>query len=346
MFLTKTLRMKVHRPTRHKEARLQWLWSHWGQTGYKIHDSMRLRYPTKRVLNGWVLSEAKSFVSTPLSRVGRWWLRLPIKKGERINIPLRGAPAHEILLGSGLKICNSELVRRGRHFFVHLTLKMEVSPPPILRSRVLAVDLGERVVATSVAWDGMQLDEPRFHARAVRGMRRHHGWLHTRLRELRHNKALAKIGSSEHRKVEDALQKAASALVEQAVRLDALIVVGDLSGIRKRAKRSKRFRRIVHSMPYYRLTRILEYKAAWHGVPMLRIGEHYSSIECHICNERGERPSQGRFRCPHCGDYNADLNGAANLAKRTWRHVREVGALGFEPEGVAPGFHGTAQAVS
>ncbi|MCQ5374461.1 MAG: transposase [Candidatus Methanomethylicia archaeon] len=28
------------------------------------------------------------------------------------------------------------------------------------------------------------------------------------------------------------------------------------------------------------------------------------------------RKSQGLFICPHCGEYNADLNGAINIAKK------------------------------
>lgn len=42
------------------------------------------------------------------------------------------------------------------------------------------------------------------------------------------------------------------------------------------------------------------------------------SVTCYICGCEGKRKTQGLFICPHCGEYNADLNGAINLAKN-WR---------------------------
>ncbi|MBS7613955.1 hypothetical protein KEJ48_06940, partial [Candidatus Bathyarchaeota archaeon] len=38
-----------------------------------------------------------------------------------------------------------------------------------------------------------------------------------------------------------------------------------------------------------------------------------------------KRKTQGLFTCPHSGEYNADLNGAINIAKRVER------ALGYMP---------------
>ena len=84
-------------------------------------------------------------------------------------------------------------------------------------------------------------------------------------------------------------------------------------------------------MPYGRMTRLVEEKAAELGVPVIRVNEAYTSVECRLCNERGRRPSQGLFLCRSCGEYNADLNGAANVGKRALRYMREVGAPGFEP---------------
>lgn len=339
MLVWKTLRFKVHRPTASKRRRLAWLWQNWGRTGYRMHDNMANRYPTKRVLNQWGCLGLKD---NPRSTVARWWLRLPIVQGERINLPIRGAAQHESLLGNA-KVCNSELIRRGPDFFIHITIKREVSPPFAQSQTVLAVDIGERVIATSVAWDGFRVSEPRFHARAVRGVRRHYGWLRSRLQERGHYRTMARVKHAEGRRVNDLLHKTARAIVEDAAKLGATVAVGDLRGIRVRSRgRGKHLNRLINAMPFNRLSFLIRYKAEWAGVPVMFVREDYSSIECRVCNGRGTRPSQGLFSCTSCGEYNADLNGAVNIGKRALRYIREVGAPGFGPQGVAPGFCGTA----
>jgi len=254
-----------------------------------------------------------------------------------VNLPLRGAEGHENLLGSDVKVCNSEFIRRNGDFYIHITIQKEVSPPLMPYGRVLAVDLGERVVATSVAFDSTRWCEPHFHARSVRGVRRHYAWLRSRLQERGGFRSIASVGKSERRRVYNTLHEAAKAIVKQAESLDAVIAIGDLTGIRKRSRqKGRRLKSIVNAMPFRQLTSLVEYKAAWAGIPVLRVGEEYSSVECHTCNERGLRPSQGRFVCRSCGEYNADVNGAINIGKRALRYTREVGAYGFRPEGGPP----------
>jgi putative transposase len=84
-------------------------------------------------------------------------------------------------------------------------------------------------------------------------------------------------------------------------------------------------------MPYYRLSQMIEYKALDSGVPVVYGNEDLSSIECHICNNWGKRPSQGRFVCPVCGEYNADLNGEINQGKRFSGYILENGGLFDSP---------------
>ena len=106
-------------------------------------------------------------------------------------------------------------------------------------------------------------------------------------------------------------------------------MIGDLKGIRKRAK-GRRFRRIVHSMPHHRLSRYIEYKALWEGIPVVHAGEAYTSRTCHRCGNEGRRVSQGFFKCPSCGlEYNADLNGAINIGERFLGHWLRDGAVGL-----------------
>lgn len=332
----KTIRAAVWRPTAVKLERLGWLYNNWGRDGYKMHQNMAVWYPTMKVLNQWTFSLQEN----PHSTVARWWIRIPIKKGERRNYPLRMAPEHEeILTDPSVKICNSLFLRKGGRFYIYLKIKKPVCQAFEPRSRVLAVDLGERNVATSVIVDTGHVRDPRFFARAIRGLRRHYAWLRRRLQELQHFRTLRSIGNTERRKVDDLLHKTAKDIVAMAAQEKAPIAIGDLKHISQHSRKSsmtrgKRFRRIVHSMPNRRLITFIKYKAAWAGVPVFLVNEAYTSQQCHRCGTKGSRPYQGLFRCPSCGwTGNADINGAANIGKRALEYISEAGAHGSEPEG-------------
>jgi transposase len=66
-------------------------------------------------------------------------------------------------------------------------------------------------------------------------------------------------------------------------------------------------------------------------VPVFRVREDYSSSECHVCHQDGNRLSQGRFHCPSCGEYNADLNGAVNIGSRALAYMAIAGVSSIEP---------------
>jgi putative transposase len=111
-----------------------------------------------------------------------------------------------------------------------------------------------------------------------------------------------------------------------------VIVLGDLKDIRKRAK-GKRMNRIVSGMPYFKLTEQVRYKAAWEGISVFKISERDTSKTCHRCGSMNtSRLVQSVLECHGCGlVYNADLNGAVNIAKRFWEQAFQNGATGSTP---------------
>lgn len=85
--------------------------------------------------------------------------------------------------------------------------------------------------------------------------------------------------------------------------------------------------RIVSNMPYLKLSKMIEYKASWEGIPVVYASEAYTSRTCPRCGSEGQRPHQGLFRCPACRyEANADYVGARNLAERASRWF-DAGAL-------------------
>ena len=171
--------------------------------------------------------------------------------------------------------------------------------------------------------------EPRFYGREARGVRRHYAWLRRRLGERKLLRVIRKVKDTERRKVNTLCHQISHAIVQQAKANDAVIVVGDLRGIRANAK-GKRMNRIVSNMPYHKLTAQLGYKAAWEGVTMVKLNERGTSKTCHRCGSADtSRIVQSLFQCHGCGlVYNADLNGAKNICKRAWEQCFQAGAAG------------------
>jgi putative transposase len=255
-----------------------------------------------------------------------WFLRIRVhgqRGGIRIPIiPHRAFP-------EDAELCESKLFRRQGKFYVNLVFTFDA--PPLRRgTSVIGVDLGERVLATTVLVQNGCVTGPRFFGRAVRGIRRHHAWLRRRLQERGLNRVVKRMSDREKRRVDAVLHRISKKIVELAVETISYIAIGDLTGIRERAKtKGKRIRRIVDRMPFHKLTHMICYKAMLHRVPVVLVNEAYTSITCHVCGRRGSRPTQGLFRCQVCGEYNGDLNGAINIARKVERH------LGYMPLGGA-----------
>lgn len=261
----------------------------------------------------------------------KYFAGITIKPKVRIWCPLR---TKQTING---KICDSKLIKRDGHYQLHLSISKEVetSTHP---SAILAVDMGERNIATAVliasdphsAVLSTKIGRPMFMGREVRGLRRHYAYLRRVLGQKKLLRMIRKIGNTEQRKVNDILHKISRELVNIAKKNNACILLGDLTGIRDRT-RGRRFNRIVANMPFYRLTQYITYKASWEGIPVLTTKEWYSSKTCSRCGSGStSRPFQGLFVCHACGySCNADYNGAVNLGNRLAEHVFANGTVGF-----------------
>lgn len=60
----------------------------------------------------------------------------------------------------------------------------------------------------------------------------------------------------------------------------------------------------------------IEAKAESAGRRVVKVNPGYTSIDCHRCGARCERPRQNTVICPTCGACDADVNGARNIAAR------------------------------
>jgi len=259
------------------------------------------------------------------NKLAKYWVKIPIKSrygGLKLAIkPHQDFPKNH-------EICESKLFRKNNEFWIHITIQKKIEENKSYFS-ILAIDLGEKnyVTSVSVAQNGIQ--RVKFYGKEIRGIRRRYQYLRKKLGEKKLLKKIKEIGQKEKRIVNQKLHEISKTIVDLATSTNSLIVLGDLKEIRKSLK-GKKFNRILNNWAYYKLTKYIEYKARWKGIKVVKICEKGTSYTCYRCGHKGKRPKQAVFNCPNCDlkDFNADINGAINIAKKfLFRYILDRGVV-------------------
>jgi len=207
----------------------------------------------------------------------------------------------------------SELVRRGKDWYLMLAVKSEDVPTP--DGPHFGLDLGVANVAVLSGpgvvrfWDGKPL-------RSVRG------------RFFRHRQALQqkrKLGMVKRSKGKEARwatqmnHQVSREIVDIVAAHGGVLHTEKLLGIRDRVKMTRKVNRMVHSWPFAQLLDFIGYKAALAGVQVIEEDPRHTSQRCSRCGhtERKNRQAQAAFQCRACGyTVHTDLNAARNLAAK------------------------------
>ena len=210
--------------------------------------------------------------------------------------------------------------QRGSYYF---SLVYEVLIPPKRKTgKAVAIDMGE--IHPIVSHDGE--DTIIYNGRALRAIKqylnkfkayiqskmdrckqRSNRWY--RLKRIK-TKILAKLNAQ----IKDAEHKITSRFISDCIKAKAdTIVMGDIKGIRKRAKFSKKSNQKVHQWAFARLQSMICYKAELAGLKVKFVSEAYTSQTCPRCGSR-KKPTNRNYHCNHCGfAYHRDGVGAINL---------------------------------
>jgi putative transposase len=271
-----------------------------------------------------------------------WWFKLPvynpnIDRGDSIWVPVHVPGKDMHLLGDEF-ISDSELVHRDGDWYVHLVCTRSVAVADEYDD-VLAIDMGAKWIAVSTFLSDR---ETAFHGAEVRRVREHYKQLRKSIGKAKVRQGaqvIERIGDKESRTVEHELHQVANDLVARARERNAVIVFGDMTGLRFDNDKGRHVNDKTHKMPYAKTATILTYKAHLDGRACIPVEEHDTSITCWRCGSQNtSRDVQGRIECHDCGlDDNGDKNGASNIGKRAvgkdiQSPLSTVGAVVAQPE--------------
>jgi putative transposase len=315
MFLTKSKENRIAREFTNFQKSLRGeeteLYSATQQQAERLRSRLKNKFKRKKEYPLIIRNDCIHIKETN-NKLCKYWTKIPVYK-KSIYVAIAFPYKDKELLFSG-KTRETKLKRHRGSWYLLITIEKEVKTDYNISS-VLSCDLGEKHLLSTVLVKGDSM-KPKFHGGDVRGIRRHYSWLRKRLQEKKLLEKIKEIGSRERITINQICHEVSKEVVAIAKKNKSTIVLGDLKNIRKSAK-GRRFSRIVSNIPYYKLSKFIEYKADAESIPIVKMKEWNSSKTCHLCNNEGKRVSQSLFRCPTCSlEYNADLNGAINLFKR------------------------------
>ncbi|MCJ7464955.1 MAG: zinc ribbon domain-containing protein [Thermoplasmata archaeon] len=135
-------------------------------------------------------------------------------------------------------------------------------------------------------------------------------------------------GTREHHRVEYRLHQVADSVLKFAEERRSAIVLEDLKGFK--SKRSKELNRRLSMWPRRKLHQIIEYKAQWRGIPVVKVNPRNSSRTCPVCGRIQYSRMGTEFVC-NCGWHlDRHITASMNLLQ-TAISKGMAGGLRFDP---------------
>ena len=211
---------------------------------------------------------------------------------------------------------DAKLFKRGQHWFVMLPLRIPTTPTVRNGQTFVGVDLGVVRLATVSTPDGVTY----FSGKAIRHQREQFATIRKRYQRAGRIDLVKRGKGRERRWMTHINHCISKQLVEIAKQHPSpVIVFENLTGIRKRSNKSKRFNRMLNSWAFHQLMAFTAYKAERENIPVIGVDPRGTSRTCPKCGHstRANRPNQSKFRCVRCKHQdNADKVASGNIAVR------------------------------
>jgi len=121
----------------------------------------------------------------------------------------------------------------------------------------------------------------------------------------------AREGKREHHRIDYRMHEVANAVLSFAEERRSMIVLEDLTGIKP--CKNKKLNRRISIWPRRKLHQIIEYKAAWQGIPVVKVDPRYSSRKCPACGSIQDSRKGTEFVCGCGWHIDRHINASINL---------------------------------
>jgi putative transposase len=254
---------------------------------------------------------------------------LPIRAGCHVVLRLVVSQYHRKYLDDTALSLGSLTVLPDR---VIVTFRKD-APKPFVPESVLSLDTNERSLdGVFVEGDVAKAIKAEFPDIAVI-QQRHHDRRKRLQKKKAHDRRISKRlcrreGTREHHRIDYRLHQVANSVLKFAEERKSAIVLEDLKGMRP--KWSKELNRRLSIWPRRKLHQIIEYKAQWKGIPVVKVDPRNSSRTCPTCGRIQYSRMGAEFKC-ECGwRLDRHINASINLLQ-TAISKRMAGGLRFNP---------------
>jgi len=138
----------------------------------------------------------------------------------------------------------------------------------------------------------------------------------------------AREGTREHHRIDYRMHEVANAVLSFAEERRSMIVLEDLTGIKP--CKGKKLNRRISMWPRRKLHQIIEYKAAWQGIPIVKVDPRYSSRKCPVCGSIQDSRKGTEFVCGCGWHIDRHINASINLLQSA-ASEKAAGGLWFSP---------------
>ena len=228
-------------------------------------------------------------------------------------------------------VCDPLIFERDDQIWLNLTF--EIPNIVIIENKAIGIDLGiNRTIATS---EGMLIIDKKFN-----GEKRKLRFNKRKLQSKSKDSKSAKRHLKQLRRKEKNKNKNQTHLISNIIlksTISNVIVLENLTKIKRNPKNKykKGFNNKISQVPFYELRRILEYKAMAHGKVVKIVSPYNTSQIDSVTNKKEGERRGGRFYSKSGIIYDADINAAINIAKRSKLPVSLGTNTGFETYGQA-----------
>ena len=247
-------------------------------------------------------------------------VQLSMAQGQsKIEIPL----PKNFDMSKAAHIATIDLCYNYGQWTLHFSYKYETETTAI-GEEVVGVDIGE--IHPIVSHDGQATHI--YNGRYIRSLYRYRNkvlaeFSQTISRCKRHSKRWWRLTRRKWKRIrkidnqiKDALHKQTTKFVKYChAKGIGTIVLGDLTGIRKRIDYGKRANQKLHQWAFGKIAELITYKAKALGIKVKVIDESYTSQTCPKCGNR-KKPTHRNYTCA-CGfKYHRDGVGAINIRQK------------------------------